>query len=218
MLKNLQLNGKNIPVPVPIKNIDEAVKWIGSTLLKNDEILTKIVVNKKEIDFNDSKKLKNHSLSKESVVQFQVDSPREISVQTLDTIRDLSLEIEKQLNFVAVKCWQLPEKQHVEQLKQIAVDLELIFSMVEHLNVLVDYTHADTAAVNALCLLIKRVHIRLNKHINAEDYRGCARILVNQLDGLLKELAIESEALEYRLFSAEASSEAMPESNLHLTT
>ena len=219
MLKNLMLNGKSIPVPVPVRNLSEAVRWVEDSLMKNGEVLTRVVLDDREFPCTeDPTSWAKFKLKKKSVLSLQCDSPRDLAIQTLDAVRDLAQEIDKRLKYLAVKCWQIPEAAHINEVRDIVNDLGLELELVDHINGMVDFSHKDMAALNGTMVQLKVVRNRLSDALAAENWQQCSRILLNRLEPLLRDMVMESESVEVRLFSAEASEDQLPSANLQLTS
>lgn len=216
MLKKIVVNGKEIPVPIPLLKLNDAMAWLENTLLKKGELITRLMLDNEELSTDNRENWNKITLSEKSKLFVRCDTPRDLSIQTLDVVRDLSVEIDKRLKFLAVKFWQIPEEQHIKELKNILNDMTLILDLVDHVNGMVDYSHADMAALNGCILLFKRVSEHLKMAFEAQDWRQCARILVNRLEPLLKDIIIECESAEIRVFSALPCEDEIPKANFSL--
>ena len=50
MLKNLRINKKKVPVPVPLKSLNDALDWIQDTLVPPEHLITVIELDGQDID------------------------------------------------------------------------------------------------------------------------------------------------------------------------
>lgn len=202
MVKKIIIRDKEIPVPVPIRNVQEAVAWISSTFMEEGSVITKVTLDGVDLAFGDEKLEKEVLLSEKSILRFQIDNPRELSIKTLDVIRDLSVGMNDTIKNLAVKGWELPSnKDFFYEVRLVLDDVNLALHMIEHVNGLVDYTHVDAAPVNGTYRLLIRVREKLFQAYARNDGKECASLLLNRLEPLLKELGNESENLQIRIFS-----------------
>ena len=202
MLKKVLIREKEIPVPIPVRNLQEAITWISSTFVEEGAVITKVTLDGVDLAFGDEKIEKGISLAEKSLLRVQIDNPRELSIKTLDVIRDLSVGMNDKLKNLAVKGWESPSnKEFFYDTRLILDDLNLALHMIEHVNGLVDYTHVDAAPVNGTYRLLIRVREKLMHAYTKKDGKECANLLLNRLEPLLKDLSNESENLQIRIFS-----------------
>ena len=99
MLKTVYLNHKKTPVPIPIKNLLQATRWIEEFLVKEGYSMTKLTLDGQEIDvFEGSvENIEAMALSQESRLEVQIESVKDISIQTIDALRNLCVILEKSL-------------------------------------------------------------------------------------------------------------------------
>ena len=139
MLKTIILNQKKVPVPIPIKNLSEAVQWVEQHLLRPDHSVTKIAIDGKEVDIEDSlSQMGSLALNQKSKLEMRVDSPTEISIQTIDALRNLSVVLEKSLKPMAVTCWEFEGTEDPLDFPTLCGDLDLILDLVDHIVLLLD--------------------------------------------------------------------------------
>lgn len=203
MLKKLDINGKTIPIPVPILNLSEAIHWLESSILKKGQLITKIILNGKECALEDSKSSSQTTLLKDSVLTVQADSARDLAIQTIDTLRDLIAHMFHKLQELAVYCWKQEKQPKIEELDLFLADIKLALDLVAHINGMVDFSHADMAPVNGLSILISKAYQQLLATNQNKEWKACSDLLLNRLEPLFKDLVSECELLELRVFSAE---------------
>ncbi|NRA43610.1 MAG: hypothetical protein HRU09_01505 [Oligoflexales bacterium] len=202
MLKKVRVDNKDIPVPVPIQNMNDALSWIEETLVPEHSILTKVYLNGTDMLDACVKELSQTSLDESSMLEVQIESPWDLSIKTLDVIRDLANAIEKRLKAIAVECWEYTSEVSLKQVKDTADDLTLILELINHINGIMDYSQREMAPVNGLARLIARPLKELEKSIKQSEWKHCSHLLLNRIEPLLKEMVLESENLQISILSA----------------
>lgn len=211
MLKKIKVSNKEIPVPVPLQNLGDALAWIEDTLVPKNSILTKIFLN--DIDMLDTSmdQMKRMLLQDSSKLEVEIESPWELSIRTLDAIRDLAFAIEKRLKLIAVECWEQKPDWGQGKVQDTAHDLNLILELVNHINGIMDYSQKEMAPVNGLAGLIARPLKELECSINEANWKQCSHLLLNRIESLLKELVLESENLQISMLSSNKESTLSPQ-------
>lgn len=206
MLKKLKLGQKDIPIPVPVKNLSEAILWIESTLVPKGSIVTRIFLDGQDVLAIKYDKRLEFSLNQDSKLEVQIESPWELSLQTLDAARDLACELGKRLKSVAVECWQLNSDVHLNSVREIHNDLGLIDELVTHLNGILDFSQKQMAPINGLIRLINRPAKELKSNIRKCDWKTCSHLLLNRIEPLVKEFINECENLQIDMISNKSES------------
>lgn len=202
MLKKLLLKGKAVPVPVPVFNLQEALLWIDSTLILPGHLLTKVELNGLDItDRLASAEIRSLALDGNTQLEIKIESPRDLALQTLDSMHTLCRCIYDSLQPVAIKCWQSSAKKAPKQLLVITHDVDLVISLADHLIHLIDASREEAAAVRALVGLVGRAKTQLAQAMAANKWSESSTILLNRMEPLLKELVKESENLQLQVFS-----------------
>jgi len=135
MLKQLFINGKKIPVPVPVTTLDGALEWVHVTLVPEGHSITRVSLDgvvldtavPGDVDFS-------QKLSQTSKLELQVDSPVDLAVQTLEAVRNLAAVINTGIKQLAVSCWQAKPVDRPDELGETIHDLELVQDLLEHLS------------------------------------------------------------------------------------
>ena len=202
MLKKIFVGNKEIPVPVPIQNLNDALAWIEDTLIPKNSILTKIYLDGTDMIDVSNEEMSLTSLSDTSKLEVQIESPWDLSIKTLDAIRDLAHAIEKRLKHIAVECWEHTSDISLKQVLDTSDDLTLILELINHINGIMDYSQKEMAPVNGLARLIARPLKELQNSIKKCSWKHCSHLLLNRIEPLLKELVLESENLQISILSA----------------
>ncbi len=108
MLKSLFFNNRSVPVPVPLRNLRDALGWIESTLLQQGASITRISLDGLDLSERETLNLQQleQSLSKHSCLRVQADSPLRLRAESLDVVQGLCTAINRTLEMTAVECWK----------------------------------------------------------------------------------------------------------------
>ncbi len=202
MLKKLLVNNRSIPVPVPLKNLDEAVTWIDKTLLKDEEVITQVVLDGR--DFSEDgvaiSDYKNHLLSGESNLEIRIDSPLELTNQSIETLRNLATVIEKELKPLAVTCWQTTPARVPANYQEVSADLKLMVELGEHIFSLSE-PNTDLSILKYLIDKVSDTLIDLNGHSENRRWQEYARVLLNKLEPVIAGILEETSNLQVSIYS-----------------
>ena len=132
----------------------------------------------------------------------RVDSPADLAIQTLDAMRNLAAVILGGLKVLAVECWQARPGQKPTDLDGVSNDLQLLVDLIEHVSGLVTPLTVDPAGIQGLGGMMSRVDVSLKMAKANSDWKGSARLLLNRLEPLLKELVNETETLQIRVMTS----------------
>lgn len=205
LLKKLVINNRKIPVPIPILNLGEALLWIEKHLLRPDHSITRVTLDSQDIDYVDglSQQWQSKKIEDEQELRCKIDSPTEICLQTIDALRNLSTVIARNLKPVAVHLWEFKGHRLPLETKSILDDVGLLVELLEHILVLLD-RRVDTTQVNAIHEAISHASLGTQYGESQSDWRGIARVLLQQLEPPILELATELTSLEKGVFEMEA--------------
>lgn len=206
MLKKLLLNNKLVPVPVPLKTLREVLKWTETTLLKSGHTITRVILNGstvglEKIEQGTAAEL-DAILDERSKVEVRMDTPNDLAVQTLDAIHNLASVVVSGLKPQAVSCWQAKPNEHPSDVDTVHGDVKLILDLIEHLSGLMDTKQIEAAAVRGIETLLKRSEVGISMAIANSDWRACAKLFLNRLEPLLKDLIAEAETLQIRILAS----------------
>lgn len=199
MLKKVIINQKKVPVPVPILTLGDAVRWVEATLVPQGHTITRVTLNDKVVSGDDLES--DVRLTVETKLEIQIDSPVELAVQTLEATRNLSSVIFSGLKALAVECWQAKPQVKPTELPSVSNDLSLILDLIEHIVSLVEPMDIDVAPLQGIKLMLGRVSVGLSMAASSSDWKACARLLLNRLEPLLKDLMAESESIQMRVIA-----------------
>lgn len=204
MLKRVTVNGKRVPVPVPVKTLAEALGWIESTLVLPGHSVTRVTIDDRCLDENDllSGGRDHMQLHEHTRLEVRIDSPVELAVQTLDAIRNLASAVGVSLKPLAVEMWQARPGYRSPEFDGLMQDLQLMLELIEHVSGLVDAS-VDIAPLQGISLLLKRALVGAQMAKSNSDWKAAAKILLNRIESQLKELISETETLQLRILSTQ---------------
>jgi hypothetical protein len=205
MLKKLLINGKKIPVPVPIYNLSDAVAWIEKHLLRPDHTITRITLDGREIDLGNEDRLRVPAilLTAETDLRCKIDSPMEICIQTIDALRNLSTAIGRNLKPVAVHLWEYKGPRLSMEARAVIDDARLMIELLDHILILID-RRIDITNINSMRETIERAHRAIQAAESQSDWKGLARVLLQQLEEPTLELSHELSSLQKTIYEIQA--------------
>lgn len=205
MLKKLLINGKKIPVPVPLLKLPDAVAWIEQHLLRPDHTITRITLDGREIDlgYDGNLLVPAVPLTAESDLRCKIDSPIEICVQTIDALRNLSTAIGRNLKPVAVHLWEYKGSRLPPEARTVIDDASLMIELLDHIMILID-RRISVTNIHSFQDTIVRAHRAIQAAEAHSDWKGLARVLLQQLEEPTLELSNELWSLQKTIYEAQA--------------
>jgi hypothetical protein len=203
MLKKLILNRRTIPIPVPIRNLEEVLVWIDQTFRRGDQAVTKIMIDRKDITEAPTASLdfKKILFTAESHVEIQLESAAELSIQSLDTVRNLSLVLERGLKPCAVNCYQTMQAKVPTDIEPLQNDLVLIASLMSHFLDLVEIDRVHLKTFKEDHGTLEKIIVALKMAKANSDWKAYASILLNQLEPLIRQVIQEAGDLQGLIFA-----------------
>jgi len=202
MLKKVILNNRTVPVPVPIKSLGEAIAWVEETLLRKDQMITKVLVDKREVDDPRAAAQADAKLTVNSRLEIQIDSPTDLSIQSLEALKNLATVVEGILKPLAVECWGDPSSVGPREVDSLHADLSLIKDLVAHFLSLVELDNGLLRTIEEASSALGVILKSLETSRQQGNWKEYARILLNQLEPLVGEMIMESGNLQAMVFSA----------------
>ena len=206
MLKTIYLNQKKVPVPIPIKNLYEALHWIEKHMLRDGHSITRVNLDNQSIDTFDLSEMnmRERILDKDSKLEIQIDSVQEISIQTIDALRNLAVVLGRSLKPTAVKCWQSESQDTLQNcLKILDEDLCLVLDLLSHVEILV----RDRVSVTNIQILdrqLSEVYEEVQGFLHKNNGKSVAKVLLQKLEPILEELNHELSMLQNCVFEVYA--------------
>ncbi len=195
MLKKFVLNGREIPVPIPLVTLGQVVSWVETTLAKSGQVITCIILNGKSFDDLNQLNVKgNIKLSEDTLLEMRLESPKDLLIQSLETIYDLAKVVQANIKQVAVDCWKFQgEKSSGTQLTIFLGDLKLILSLLDQVIGLAELFPTDTTAIQGIYALISSQIESISREHAEKNWREISRILLHRCEVSIKDLSAEIE-------------------------
>ncbi len=209
MLKRITLNGRRVPVPVPIRVLPEAMQWVSKHLVRPDHAVTRIELNGRDVEFHGDGELVVPALSLDegSDLRIKVDSPTEICLQTLDVLRNLTSVIGRNLKPVAVQLWEHKGPKLPPETAMTFEDFSLVQDLLDHILVLLD-KRVDATNLLSYHAALGKAFSALRLAVQGADWKGAAKVLLNQIETPANELASELTSVEKVIFELQANRDA----------
>jgi hypothetical protein len=209
MLKRLILNQKTIPVPVPVRTLDEACAWIDDILVPAGETVTSASLDGKDIleIWSSNKVTSAIGLHPGSRLEVRIESPEDLVLQSLDAIHSLAGAILRGIKALAVHLWQSRQNEIQPELAAVRDDVDLICELIDRMNDMGVNEKIDLIPIRELNDRIRKISICLDAAMSIGDWKAAAQILLRDtstsigLESSLKNLADESEACHLRLLT-----------------
>lgn len=163
-------------------------------------MLTRVELDGRDMDIEDALgKLSQTALSPTSKLVVQADSPADLALQTVDALRNVVAVMERGIKTIAVAAWQTPPREMPKGLEQLQDDFTHHLALLEHALILVR-EFLPVPKLEVIFQNLDALRTVLKIAIADSDWKGVARILVNQLEGRLIELNQELGNLQKDLF------------------
>jgi hypothetical protein len=201
MLKFIYIKNRRIPVPIPISNVKEALTWVSETFAVEDKVITRAILNDQELPL-EALGGNDWPLDSLSKLIVQVESPRDLSNQSLEIVRDFCLVVLSRIKPAAVALYQHEGRETPPALCELMEDMDYLRSIRMHINGILDQYHQDIAPFEGMYLVCDRVMGDLIRERNDKNWKKCSEILLHRLDTFLKKLHLEVVELQKR-FSSE---------------
>jgi hypothetical protein len=203
MLKTLVLNRKTVPVPIPIKTLGEALRWIEAKLVPSGYSITRVVLDGRRVDeaMASEPADMNQVLIPSTRLEVSVESAADLSVQALAAVQNLATVVASGLKAIAVNCWQARPTDKPTDVDTVHKDIDMILDLIAHLESLLDPQAIELAPVQGVSVLLKRASVGLSMARSNSDWKAFARLLLNKLEPLLKDLIAETDSLQLRVLT-----------------
>jgi len=200
MLKKVFINSRKIPIPVPVRTLDEALRWVEETLVPAGHTVTRVVLDGRILAGDEFASRLNEGLGETSQLEVQIDSPVDLMVQALDATRNLASVVLDGIKMLAVECWQTRALKP-GGLDAVATDVELILDLIDHSAGLVDQLLIEATSIEGIAHMLKKAALGVSMAKSNSDWKACARLLLNRIEPLLKDLIVETETLQIRVLT-----------------
>jgi hypothetical protein len=203
MLKKIYINGRSVPVPIPVRTLFEASTWIANHFVPDGSTITKVILDGKIYDeswWNPSKS-NQIELKPESRLELRIESPIDLTVQTLDAIHNFAEVILRGAKQLAVEMWQTGNGSKVTGSNALSEDCSFVRSLIDHTMALTCGMDLDMEVFCKSAKIYEETLPQLIHAIDQSDWKGAARILLNRIEPVLKDLIVQADSLQIRLLA-----------------
>jgi len=184
MLKTVLLNGKKLPVPVPVKNVDEALSWLEEYLVGPRKTITRIELDGVIVDDHHM----SQTLSDSSRLVVQADSAIELAIQTIDALRNLVGVMLRDIKHCAVQVYKMQADEDQSFLNDFLSDLVLILELAEHLFGLVG-GHIEPGDLLAALELVNNSRVQVEEARKQLNLPVVARLILQFLEPQIQDVS-----------------------------
>jgi hypothetical protein len=221
MLRQLVVNQKKVPVPVPLRTLADVCSWVDEILVPVGETVTSALLDDKDVlDLWSAPKAGAAiSLHENSRLDIRIESPEDLALQSLDAIHALAGAILCGIKALAVHLWQARQNEVQPQLFSVCDDVGLICELMDRMNDMGIIPAVDLAAIRALHTRIHKISLCLDAAVSVGDWKAAAQILLRDtstsigLETSLRHLVDESESSHLRLLTSRSSKSSVAQLN-----
>jgi hypothetical protein len=207
MLKYVIMNQKRIPVPVPLLTIHEAVVFVSDNLLSHEHLITQVRLDGQDLNLDDlASEAVDEKLSAQSRLEFRVDSPYELVIQSVDALRNLAHVLLAELKTIVVGNWSgVTTSEFKNKNLNFEEDLELLQQMLIQVSALAKSYDLPASISTDLEYQISADMASYRCARAASDRKSLAKILLNNIEPLITNLIQETVTVQSQLFQQKAS-------------
>jgi hypothetical protein len=199
MLKFIYLKNQKVPVPVPVTNLREALDWVAQTFGNKGQIITRVMLNGDEVNLDFNADFDKICLDATSDLTFQLDDAKDLSVQTLEAVKDFALVVLPRVKQIAVELYRGANEECINDFDEVMTDLEFIFDLKFHINGILDQYHEALAPFEGLAYLAELVKKDLVRLQRKKLWSDAAITILGRLEPFLKELIKEIDTLQIKV-------------------
>ena len=105
----------------------EALAWVSEAFCSEDQIITRATLENEDVDLDAGEDLKALTLDSESIVTVQIDEAKDLSLQTLEAVKNFSSVVLPRVKQIAVDLYRGPKDSIITEFDEMMLDLEFIF-------------------------------------------------------------------------------------------
>lgn len=196
MLKRLLVNGKILPVPVPLHTAREAIAWLEEHILSADQVVTKATWDDAVLDLAGAEL--DRPIPSAVTLAVAVETPEELSYKLVDAIPNLIAVVSGDLKPAAVKLWEA-EGVLPEGVLPLMADLHLIADLSEHGSRLSEDRDAAKVQAQVAAELTEAIVAFKKSLAGRRDGREAAKILLNRIEPCLRRIDTSLQGQKDRL-------------------
>lgn len=207
MLKKVYINGRSMPVPVPVRTLFEASNWISQHFVPEGSTITKVILDGHAFDDQWWNPAKSHGvfLRAESRLELKIESPIDLAVQTLDAIHNFAEVILRGAKPIAVEMWQAASSTTVSGSTALSDDCQLVRTLIDHAASLIGSLNIETDMFQRASQVYMEAMPSVLQAVQERNWKEAAKALLNRVEPALKELIIQADSLQVRLLASRPS-------------
>lgn len=183
MLKRLLVNGKKIPVPIPLGTVGDAMTWLEEHVLSGDQVITKVVVDQAVLELATADL--TIAIPSDSVLSVTAETPGELSYKMVDAVPNLIQVVTLDLKPLAVTLWQAAGDNVLpEGVLPLIADLHLLADLTEQSRQL-PLSDQVATELKERASSLKAAIAQLKKNLADGDLRQAARGLLTEVEPCL---------------------------------
>lgn len=199
MLKSILVNGKKVPIPVPISSLCDALSWVEETVLEQGHTITRITMNGIEMEEDECRAMTG-KLSEETAVEFQIETPFDLMIQSLETIKNMTVVITRCLKPLAVTLWELDRSEVCPEFENSKEDIALVIELIENLRNIDSRFMPEVQIVLHIGSELDEFNKKLLEADMKKDWKNVARILLNDMETPFQNLIDECSSAEGQVY------------------
>ena len=210
MLKHLMINQKLIPVPVPLRNLAEVCTWVDETLVEVGKTVTSAILDGRNVleFWGQLTVCESVSIHPDMRLELRVESPEELTLQSLDAIHSLCVAILSGIKSLAVHLWQARKNDIQPELVDVIHDLDLVIGLIDRLHDMEVDQSGELGKLTERLAQLQKILNDLSRTKLSGDWKEAAQILLRDtpmipgLETLLREVSAQSRTLHQSLVMA----------------
>lgn len=196
MFNFLVFKNREIVIPIVSPTLDEALRWVETTLLREGTVVASVLLEEKEMIHELYRKsVRDLKLPGGSRLQIEIDAPDSLLVQSLAVACDLAKGILRRVKELGLESWSVRRTWPRTELEEIFEETKLLLDLVKHMNFLND-GDVPLKALNDLASLISHANADFGGALIREDRPSLANLLESHLFLYMKDLLREGESLQ----------------------
>ena len=204
MLKFIYLKNQKVPVPVPILDLKSAIEWAQETFCQNDQIITRVTLDEDDVNLDLISEYGKLELTSDNVLAIQVDAAKDLSMQTLEAVKDFASVVIPRVKQVAVDLYKGPKESMIVEFDEMMTDLDFIFDLRFHVNGILDQYHEAMAPFEGLSYLAEIVKKDLIVLRQQQKWEEAAVSILGRLEPFLAKLIQEIDELQIKVSNDES--------------
>jgi hypothetical protein len=195
------VNRRTVPVPVPLRTLDEACAWAAEALVKPGFEITRVFLDGRDVE--EQSVPWDTALGPVSQLEIMIDAPHELALQSAETVHHLCGLVVQGLEHLAVAAYTHQPGNAFPRVAGLQEDMELVSQLGDHLLGLVPGGLQEALTIASTLQYIQRESKRLGFPLPfPRDAKAFAKEIANDsLVPAFKALSQQAMLLRQRIES-----------------